>query len=363
MSQIENLEILEQDGEVIDGQVIIDELKNSRATCWVGTWNNPKMTDKEFFDFLTDLHAKDILQYACFQREKGEEGEVEHFQFFVNWKTARYFKWIKETLPYGAHFKRMRTTKTACRNYCMKPDTRISETAFEIGEFIEERKRTDLLECRELLKEGMPFEVVADMYPTQSLMYERQLRGFEQQLIKRKERKNRRVNMVVNYVYGKAGKGKTSYILDKYGDENVYRVSNYKRYPFDFYENEKVIIFEEYHSQFDFDDFLNFMDIYFCPLPARYNHKVAVYENVYLTSNEPVDKLYPDIRNNDPETWNALMRRIHNVYNYDDPKQRQMLRDGIPNPNPFYKQPDDPQICEQTGMRILTPEESADLPF
>lgn len=352
-----DLEITENDPKVENA-----EKKNTQATCWVGTWNNPKMTDEEFHEHLKKFEADEHLQYACFQREKGDENEVEHFQFFIVWKNAKRFKWVKENLPYGCHFKPMITNMVACKNYCTKKDTRISPQTYEVGEFISKGSRSDLAECRKLIKEGMPFEQVADLYPTQCLMYERQLKSFEQTLVKSKQRKNRRVNLVVNYVYGKSGQGKTSFILDKYGDENVYRVSNYKKHPFDFYENEKVIVFEEYHSQLDFDDLLNFLDIYFCPLPARYNHKVAVYENVYLTSNETVDKLYPDLRNSDPETWNALMRRIHNVYNYDDPKQREMLLNGISNPNPFYK-PLKKEKVESEQMRVLTPEEQEGLPW
>ena len=356
MEKINDLEMLENDLQAENAQK-----KNTQATCWVGTWNNPKMTDDEFLEHLKKFEIDGHLQYACFQRECGEL-ETPHFQYFVVWKNAKRFKWVKENLPYGCHFKPMVTNMVACKNYCTKKDTRISETFYEVGEFINKGSRSDLAECRKLLKDGMPFEQVADLYPTQCLMYERQLKSFEQTLIKLKERKNRRVNMVVNYIYGKTGEGKSRFILDKYGDENVYRVSNYKRHPFDFYENEKVIVFEEYHSQFDFDDMLNFLDIYYCPLPCRYNHKVAQYETVYLTSNETVDKLYPDVKTKDYDTWEAIMRRIKNVYNYDDPKQREMLLNGTPNPNPFYKPKKEEYI---NGMKVLnlTPEEQAALPF
>jgi len=357
--------MINKDLEIIENDPNIEkaEKKNTQATCWVGTWNNPKLTEAEFLELLKKFETDEHLQYACFQREKGEL-ETEHFQFFIVWKNAKRFKWCKENLPYGVHFKPMVTNMIACKNYCTKIDTRVSETFYEVGEFISKGSRSDLAECHKLLKDGMPFEKISDLYPTQCLMYERQLKSFEQTLIKLRERKNRRVNMVVNYVYGKSGQGKTSFILDKYGDENVYRVSNYKRHPFDFYENEKVIVFEEYHSQFDFDDMLNFIDIYFCPLPCRFYHKVAVYENVYITSNETVDKLYPDLRNSDPDTWNALMRRIQNVYNYDDPKQREKLLNEIPNPNPFYTPPKQTKV-DPTQMTVLdlTPEEQAALPF
>ena len=66
------------------------EKENTRVRCWVGTWNNPKMTDDEFLEHLKSLEAKQLLQYAIFQREQGESGTI-HFQFFVNFKNKQYF--------------------------------------------------------------------------------------------------------------------------------------------------------------------------------------------------------------------------------------------------------------------------------
>ena len=55
------------------------------------------------------------------------------------------------------------------------------------------------------------------------------------------------------------------------------------------------------------------------------------------------------------------MRRIQNVYNFDNPKDKQKFIDDIPTGNPFYIPP--PKICEQTGMILLTDEQAKDLPF
>ena len=55
------------------------------------------------------------------------------------------------------------------------------------------------------------------------------------------------------------------------------------------------------------------------------------------------------------------MRRIQNIYNFDNPQDRQKFIDDIPTGNPFYIPPT--KNCEQTGMRILTADETKDLPF
>ena len=174
--------INKEDFEILtdDPQEMRAEKRNTKASCWLGTWNNPKMTDNEFFEFLQKLEEENILQYAIFQREKGEECGTEHFQFFLNFKNARYFNWIKQLLPYGCHFKPMISTKTACKDYCSKPDTRISENFYEVGEFIDKGGRTDLAKIIELVNNGATFREIIKLYPTQAVMYSRQIKELEQ---------------------------------------------------------------------------------------------------------------------------------------------------------------------------------------
>ena len=64
---------------------------------------------------------------------------------------------------------------------------------------------------------------------------------------------------------------------------------------------------------------LNYCDIYPIQLPSRYSNKVACYETVYIVSNWDLEKQYPDCKKNDKESYDAFLRRIHEVrvYNAD----------------------------------------------
>jgi len=336
---------------------------NTKAACWVGTWNNPKMTNEDFLKHLQDLEEQGFLQYAIFQREKGEENGTEHFQYFLNWKNARYFNWIKETLPYGCHFKPMyrNSTKTACRTYCSKPDTRISETFYEVGEFTEQGNRSDLAKIIGFLDDGVPLQSVRKQFPVQCVMYAKQLKEYEQSLIHEQQEENFR-ELKINYIWGATGTGKTKYLVDKYGYKNIYRVKFYDGRAFDGYDNQKVLVLDEFRSLFKIADMLHFLDGHPVDLPCRYHDRVACYTEVYIVSNIPLSAQYPNVQVSEPATWQALMRRIQNVYNFDSKTEKQKLLNNEPNPNMLYK---GNKRVEPSKLEVLelTEAEKAALPW
>ncbi|MCL1900879.1 MAG: RNA helicase domain-containing protein [Firmicutes bacterium] len=127
--------------------------------------------------------------------------------------------------------------------------------------------------------------------------------------------------MEVNYIFGKEGIGKTPFVEQKHGSENVYRVTNYKRDPFFSYYNEDVIVFEEFRSSLEIGEMLNYLDGNYCELPARYSDKVAVYTKVYILTNEPLYKQYPNMQTvKRDEAWKPFLKRITNVYDFDKSK-------------------------------------------
>jgi hypothetical protein len=331
------------------------EKQNKKVSNWVGTWNNPSMTDDEFHKFLIQLEEDGYLQYAIFQREKGEKSGIEHFQFYVNFKNARAFSWVKKTLPYGCHFKPMISTPQYCKEYCSKPDTRISENYYEVGEFMTQGKRSDLEKITEFLRQGISLRDLQKLFPTQCVMYGRQLKDFEQELLAEREENNFR-NLTVNYIYGKTGTGKTKFVIDKHGYKNVWRIKFYDQRAFDKYHNQPVLVFDEYRSQFKIADMLNYLDGYPLELPCRYFDKTACYTTVYIVSNIPLEQQYPNVQNDEPNTWQAFLRRINNVYNFDDKEQRQKLMNGEPNKNHLYV---DPKQIELVPIQI----DDKDLPW
>ena len=90
-------------------------------------------------------------------------------------------------------------------------------------------------------------------------------------------------------------------------------MTNYQRAPFDGYAGQDVLLFDEFRSSLPIADMLKYLDGYPLMLPCRYGDRVACYTKVYLLSNIPMEKQYPNIQLEEPETWRAFLRRFSGV--------------------------------------------------
>lgn len=120
-------------------------------------------------------------------------------------------------------------------------------------------------------------------------------------------------DLQVTYIFGATGTGKTRSVMDKYGYLNCYRVTDYK-HPFDTYDGQDVLIFEEFRGGLKHGDMLNYLDGYPLLLPCRYFNRQACYTKVFIITNIPPDEQYSNV---DLESRKAFWRRIHTVQQYD----------------------------------------------
>ena len=121
----------------------------------------------------------------------------------------------------------------------------------------------------------------------------------------------------VNWLCGHTGCGKSyEYVklCKKYGADNVYLVSDYNN-PFDNYQGQDVVIFDEFRGQFRLAEFLQYTQGYRQEIRARYSNKYALWTKVYITS--PVTPY--EVYRKDGDTTNAndklqqIYRRINNI--------------------------------------------------
>ena len=70
---------------------------------------------------------------------------------------------------------------------------------------------------------------------------------------------------------------------------------------------------DEFRSSLPITLILNILDGYPLDLPSRYTNKVACYSTVIIISNIPINMQYPNVQTEEPETWNAFLRRISSI--------------------------------------------------
>ncbi len=300
-----------------DEQEKLAEKKNSRVANWVGTWNNPTMTDAEFEAFFKKLYDEDILAYFIGQREKGEKNGTIHFQFFLTWKSPLRFSRVKELLPYGCHFKPMYSTKTKCRDYCSKGDTRVSGP-MEVGEFYLERERTDFNVAIRMLHEGFSLNEVLDNFPTLEPNYGKKF-GEIYNRIHNRENSTKCRNVEVIYIYGPERVGKTSYVMSLHDFIDLYQITLFNDYWFTNYQFQKAIFVDEFTGQIKPITKMNkLLEPYPLMLNAKNGFVYAAFEKVYILSNYPLKDVYVNEQTEYKASYDAFCKRINKIIRVDE---------------------------------------------
>lgn len=324
----------------------------TRSRKWLLTINNPekyKMTHDGIRQILSGFKA---VKYWCLCDEVGKEGTY-HTHLFICGNNGILFQTVKKKFP-PAHIDYCRGTSQENRDYIRKEgkykgskkeETNLANTFEESGEMPLERQgqRNDLIDLYDMIKSGMSNYEILETNPE----YMMQIDKIEycRQIVKQEQFKNIFRDMSAEYWSGKTGQGKTRTVMERYGYENVYRVTDYL-HPFDSYKGQDVIVFEEFRSSLKIQDMLNYLDGYPLDLPCRYNNKVACFTKVYILSNIPLELQYMEIQREYKETWNAFLRRICAVKVFGEKgleeyksadEYIQRWRYGSESENPFLK--------------------------
>lgn len=284
------------------------------------TFNNPLEHGFTHEVIKSTISTMGSCLYWCMCDEVGEQG-TPHTHLYLAFRNAAEFMMLHQRF-HGAHIEGARGSHQENRDYIRKEgkwqddakhETNLPETFEESGDLPEERsaQKKASQEILDMIIDGASNAEILRRHP--SVMNRLQsLDATRQTLLEEKYRKEFR-NLDVTYLWGKTGVGKTSSILNQYGYENVYRVTNYD-HPFDSYAQQPVILLDEFRSSLPIADMLKYLDGYPLMLPCRYNDKVACFTKVFILSNIPLSAQYPNVQLTEKETWNALCRRINHEY-------------------------------------------------
>ncbi len=262
------------------------------------------------------------LQYFCMADEKAA---TFHTHIFVCCTSRVRFSKIKKHFP-QAHIEAVKGSITDNIDYIKKSGKWENDTikhsssienSFESwGETPSDSngKRKDMKVLYEMVLDGWTNAEIIARNQDYILQIDK-LDKLRTIILTEKYKGTRRLDLTVTYCHGVTGSGKTRNVLDEFGDSNVFRVTDYL-HPFDNYNCQPVIVFDEFRSCLAIKDMLNYCDIYPLELPARFSNKYACYTKVFIISNWSLEMQYTEIQGNDTESWNAFLRRIHKVKVY-----------------------------------------------
>ena len=296
--------------------------KNSQARDWCFTVNNPVQNEQQFMEYLQTIPE---LRYVVFQRERAPETGTEHYQGYFEFFQPKWFTTIKKylsksTIGVDAHIEARRGKRSQAREYCMDEETRISPQYYEWGEYAEIGERSDLTDIMKDIENDMSFYDLSKKHGNRFIRVMKWAREYRQSHLENKYKRIFR-KMQVIYIYGSAGCGKTSYVFNKHGYDDVYRTTNYEFGWIDDYNGEKILFLDEFRSSFKISEILDYLDGQPIRIRGRHYNRVACYDTVYIVSNLSLKEQYTNIQQSEPKTWAAFLRRITAVYNFDISKE------------------------------------------
>lgn len=283
------------------------------------TINNPTdhgFTHDKVRQILTEFPS---AIYWCMCDEVGEQG-TPHTHVFVVFKNSVMFETLHKKF-YGVHVEQANGSHKENRDYVRKEgkwlddakhETNLPDTFEEWGELPSDRTKgeSQAEQIMQMVRDGKSNAEILTEIPgaLNKLNYIEQSR---QTLLEDKYRDTWR-ELEVTYIWGDTGSGKTRSVMETYGYSNVYRVTDYA-HPFDSYKGQDVILFDEFRSSLPLASMLTYLEGYPIELPCRYANKVACFTKVFLISNIPLEKQYPNVQTDEPRSWEAFKRRIHSV--------------------------------------------------
>lgn len=293
--------------------------KDTQANKYQLTINNPQDCGYTHEKILQTLVGNfKTFEYACMA---DEQGSTFHTHIFVCFNSRIRFSTIKKHFP-QAHIEKCKGTVSNNVDYIkksgkwendIKHGTQIEGTFKEYGTRPPDSKgkKHDMTELYHMVADGMTnAEILAE---NQDYIKDiDKLDKLRTILLTDKYKNHRRLDIKVTYISGATRTGKTRSVLNKHGDSNVYRVTDYQ-HPFDGYSCQPVILFDEFRCSLKISDMLNYLDVYPLELPARYTNKYACYKDVYVISNWALEKQYPEVQTDDPKSWEAFLERFKRI--------------------------------------------------
>ena len=263
----------------------------SRFHNWCFTINNWTQSDL----FAVNMLMKQKANYGCYSEEVGEEEGTPHLQGYIHLGNALSLLVMKKSLC-RAHFIVANGDAKENRIYCGAEDyikdgkTKLKNSTFkEYGVLPQgQGKRTDIKEITDAIRNHeLTMEDIMFNYPDMYLKYSR---SFEKMFTAVQQPRQSAPN--VYWRWGLAGVGKTRYVVDTYGQENIYIKDN--SIWWDGYNIQETILIDDFDNSIPFRTLLRILDRYAYQGQVKGGYVHINSSNIYITCEFPPSHYWSD---------------------------------------------------------------------
>ena len=344
---------------------LTDSKKNEgiiqKAYAFFITFNNPRVhgiagiTPEEMESMSNEKICQLVAEGFCNRPSKHaavvycvSATGMEHIHAVFSGLNQIYFNTLKKFLGPAAHIEIQRGEKAEAEAYINKTGKYAEKgekvlAKFQIGEIRSNQgHRSDLDLIREAINEGLTWKEVRRL---NNRFFDTRITATIKNMYfdKREQETPFKRDVNVHWYCGDSGSGKTGVIfelVEKYGEGNVFLVSDYKN-PFDGYAGEPVIILDEFRGQLPYAMVLGMLEGYKKEVHCRYANVTGLWTEVYITTIRTPEEVYEkmiseDEKHSDPIS--QLLRRINDIsYCYRVNRPDGSKKDGKGNPAEFYR--------------------------
>lgn len=308
----------DQKAAEVPGKVISRNLEEA-LTLWgpfiggdVETPANPKNKEplksrgwclRKFEPNNRDIHLlrqmNEQSRYMCGILERGKKTGRVHWHIFVYYENEKKKCELVNKLRDGWRVEKMIDQKGAIK-YATKMDETMIGLPFEEGRKPEQGRKRTLVDVCDQLKKGKKLQKVAEDDPLMIVKHGKGLAMLYGLL-----QKDREGFAQFSWLYGESGLGKTSYIYSKWNKEDVYSKKDNGKDNWDGYDQQEVILLDEFRGNMDIHELLQLTDRYKFQLNVKYSSAKCNSKFIFVSTEHPPEYYY------NGTILNQLCRRIH----------------------------------------------------
>lgn len=304
------------------------QMNDCKFRSWFCVWNNPQDTlqgtPNEMAETALNMWIQDkpsrigAVAYCI-----SADGLI-HFHMVLEDSNKARFSAIKSAFP-KAHIEPTKGNKEQAENYITKKGAfaEKGEEVVYIARYGEikgrQGQRRDFEILENMIAEGKTPNEIFDC----NMSYRRYEKMVKDSYFRKRIKETPVLrDLKVYWHVGESGSGKSytyKQLVDKYGEDEIYLLTDYENGGFDGYCGQKILFMDEFRGQIRFSTLLAILQGYKQQFHARFTNVVGLWEEVHITSVLPPDKMYNKMveENRDLDTCKQLLRRITAVvYHY-----------------------------------------------